>query len=285
MVGWVVGRSARWVVWPSQVVVVLVYGRFWNGWVGWWGVVVVGGVVLEGGVVVVVGVLVVVVVVVELVVVVVLWVGPQDPLVFRWDVGVGHRLQPLGSYGLVESGVGFGVGLGEDPDGGVPRPRVGLAGGGGGLSGMDGGALGDRDVAEVLDGVLLCCCLRGGGSCMGQGGVACSGRGILVAGTLLALLPLLWLLGVSVVSLVMLVVLVVLLLALEFRLWLVFGLGHGNRIKVVEVVVLEMWGERCRAGLLLPGRWGRPRAGRGASGRRVCGCGFGFPRGLVDGGG
>ena len=57
-------------------------------------------------VVVVAGVRVAVVVVVGLVVVVLLWVRPQDPLAFRWRVGVRHRLQPLGLHGLVDSGRG-----------------------------------------------------------------------------------------------------------------------------------------------------------------------------------
>ena len=34
--------------------------------------------------------------VVALLVVMVLRVSPQDPLAFRWGLGVGHRLQPLG---------------------------------------------------------------------------------------------------------------------------------------------------------------------------------------------
>ena len=82
MVGWVVGLSAQWVVWPSQLMVVLVYGGLWAGGVGGWAVVVVV-VVLLGVVVLVVVVpgvvlgVVVVVVVVEIVLVVVLWARPQ----------------------------------------------------------------------------------------------------------------------------------------------------------------------------------------------------------------
>ena len=68
----------------------------------------------------------------------------------------------------------------------------------------------------------------------------------------------------------------VLLLALGFRLWSGFGLGLRNWLEVEEDLVLEMWGEQCRARLLLPGRWGRPRGSRGASGRRIRGCGFGL---------
>ena len=99
---WVVGWSARSVVWPSEVVVVLVYGGLWAGGVGCWAAAVVVGVVL-GVVVVVMRVLVVVAVVVELVVVVAPWARPLGPPAFQWDVGVGHRLQPLGPHGLVDS--------------------------------------------------------------------------------------------------------------------------------------------------------------------------------------
>ena len=147
-------------------------------------VVVVGvvlGVVLVVVVVVVVAeVLMAVVVVVGVVVVVVLWVCPQDPLAFRWAVGVRHRLQPLGLHGFVDSWGGFGAGLDGDRGRGVPRPRVGLAGGVGGLWGLDGGALGDRDVDESLDGVVLCGRLHGDGLRCGQGGSGCSGGGVLV---------------------------------------------------------------------------------------------------------
>ena len=49
----------------------------------------------------------------------------------------------------------IGVWLDGDRSRGVPRPRVGLAGGGGCLWGVDGGALEDRDVDKGLDGVVL----------------------------------------------------------------------------------------------------------------------------------
>ena len=164
---------------------------------------------------------------------------------------------------LVDSGGGFGAGLGGDGGGGVPRPRVGLASGGGSLWGMDDGVFGDGDVAEGLDGVLLWSCLRGGGFCWGQGAAGCGGRGVLVAGALLALSPLLWLLGVRVVVLVVLLVLVVLwwavlLLALRFGLWLRFGLGLGNRLEVVEDVVLEMVGGAVPGGVVVAGALGSP---------------------------
>ena len=147
---------------PSHALVLLVHGGLWPGGVGWWAVVVVV-------VVVVVVALRALVAVVLVVVVMVLRVCSQDPLAFRWGLGVGHRLQPLGLYSLVGSGSGWGAGLDGDRCRGVPRPRVGLAGGGGGLRGVDDGALGDGDVDEGLDGVKLrlplwmWLSLRGGG--------------------------------------------------------------------------------------------------------------------------
>ena len=99
---------------------------------------------------VVVGVVLVVVVEGPLVVVVwvvvglVLRVWPIDPLwVFRsplWGWGVGHRGQSPGLHYVVGMGEGLGAGLDGDGGRGVPRPWVGLAGGGGGLWGMDDGA-------------------------------------------------------------------------------------------------------------------------------------------------
>ena len=149
----------------------------WAGGAGRWAVVVVVvGVVL--GVVVVVVVVVVVaealvaaVVGVGLVVVVVLWVRPQDPLALPCGVRVGHRLQPLGLQSLVDSGGGFGAGLGGDCGRGIPRLWVGLAGGGGVFWAVDDGALGDGDVDEVLDRVVFCGRLRGCGSRLGAGGL------------------------------------------------------------------------------------------------------------------
>ena len=135
------------------------------------------------------GALVAVVVVAgSVVVVVVLWVRPQDPLAFRGGVEVGHHLQPLGLHGLMDSGGGIGAGLDGDRCRGVPRPWVGLDGCGGGLWGVDGGALGEGDVDEVLARIMLCGCLRGGGSCWGQGGSGRNGRGVHVAGAFLVLL-------------------------------------------------------------------------------------------------
>ena len=136
-----------------------------------------------------VGVVFVVVVVGPLLVVVLVVVGlvlrvwPMDPLWgFRsplWGWGVGHRGQPLGLHYVVDRGGGLGAGLDGDGGRGVSRPLVGLAGGGGGSWGMDDGALGDGDVDEGLDGVVLGCCLCGGGGCWWEGGMGCGGRGVL----------------------------------------------------------------------------------------------------------
>ena len=129
---------------------------------------------------VVVGVVLVVVVVGPLVVVVLVVVGlvlrvwPMDPLwVFRsplWGWGVGHRGQPLGLHYVVGRGGGLGAGLDGDGGRGVPHPWVGLPGGGGGLRGMDDGALGDGDADEGLDRVVLGGRLCGHGRCRWEGG-------------------------------------------------------------------------------------------------------------------
>ena len=138
---------------------------------------------------VVVGVVLVVVVVDQLVVVVLIVVGlvlrvsPMDPLwVFRsplWRWGVGHRGQPLGLHYVVGRGGGLQAWLDGDRGRGVPRPWVGLAGAGVGSWGMDDRALGDGDVDEGLDGVLLGGPYCGGGGCRWEGGVNCGGWGIL----------------------------------------------------------------------------------------------------------
>ena len=173
-VGGVGGRGARWL--PSRPLVLFVHGVLWLGGVGRWAVVVVGVVL----VVVVVGPLVVVV---WVVVGLVLGLWPMDSLwVFRsplWGWGVGHRGQSPGLHYVVGTGEGLGAGL--DGDGGrrVPRPWVGLAGGGGGLWGMDDGAPGDGDADEGLDGVVLGGRLCGGGGCRREGGAGCGGWGVL----------------------------------------------------------------------------------------------------------
>ena len=78
-------------------------------------------------------------------------------------------------------GKGGGRRDGFDGDGGrgVPRPWVGLAGGGGCLRGMDDGALDDGDADEGLDGVVLVGRLCGGGGCRWEGGLGCGGWGVL----------------------------------------------------------------------------------------------------------
>ena len=88
-----------------------------------------------------------------------------------------HCAQPLGLHYVVGRGGGSGAGLDGYGGRGVPRPWVGLAGGGSGLWGMDDGALGDGDVEEGLDGVVLGGRLCGGGGCRWEGGVGCGGWG------------------------------------------------------------------------------------------------------------
>ena len=80
---------------------------------------------------------------------------------------------------MVGRGGGSGARLDGDGGRGVPRPWVSLAGSGGGLWGMDDGALGDGDVDESLDGVVLGGRLCGGGGCWLEGGVGCGGWGVL----------------------------------------------------------------------------------------------------------
>ena len=172
--GWPLAVGARWL--PSRPLVLFVHGGLWPGGVGRWAVVVVGLVL----VVVVVGPLVVVV---WVVVGLVLRVWSMDPLwVFRsplWGRGVGHCGQSPGLHYVVGMGEGLGAGLDGDGGRGVPRPWVGLAGGGGGLWGMDDWALGDGDADEGLDGVVLGGRLCGGGGCRREGGAGCGGCGVL----------------------------------------------------------------------------------------------------------
>ena len=107
VVGGVVGWSARWVVLPFHALVLLVYTGLHPPGVGWLAVVLVV-------VVVVMAVVWALVAVALVVVLIVLRVCLEDPLAFRWSLGVGHRLQPLGPYGLVGSGGGLGAGLNGD---------------------------------------------------------------------------------------------------------------------------------------------------------------------------
>ena len=94
--------------------------------------------------------------------------------------GVQHRAQPLGLYCSEGRGGGSGAWLNGDSGRGVPRPWVGLAGGVGGLWGLNDGALGDGDVYEGLDGVVLGGPLCGGGGRWWEGGVGCGRWGVLV---------------------------------------------------------------------------------------------------------
>ena len=82
----------------------------------------------------------------------------------------------LGSWALFAAPGAVRLG---DRGRGVPFPWFGLAGGGGGLWGLDGGALGDKDVDEGLDGAVLCGRLRGNGSRWGEGGPGCGGHRVL----------------------------------------------------------------------------------------------------------
>ena len=82
-----------------------------------------------------------------------------------------------------------------------------------------------------------------------------------------------------------LVLLAVLLLALGFLLRFAIRLWFGEWFKVEQDIFPKVWGDWCRAGglpSLLPRCWSRPCGGRGGSGSLVCGCCFGFGRGLVD---
>ena len=102
----------------AAILVLFVHQGLWPGGVGRWAVVVVGVVL----VVVVVGPLVVVV---WVVVGLVLRVWPMDPLWVFWS--------PLWGWGVGDRGQS--PGLHHVAGRGVPRPWVGLAGGGGGLWG------------------------------------------------------------------------------------------------------------------------------------------------------
>ena len=151
------------------------------------------------------------------------------------------------------AGAGRGAGLNGDPGRGVPRFWVGLAGGGGGLWGMDDGALGDGDVDEGLDGVPLGGRLCGGGGRWWEGGVGFGGWGVLAwvgvwvrAVSLgLASLPL-WCCGLHGVVLVV----VLLLVTRSFGRRLGFEVGFWVRVRfeVEEDLGPEMWGRRCQVG-------------------------------------
>ena len=148
-------------------------------------------------------------------------------------------MESLGLYSLVGGGGGSLAGLNGDGGRGVPRPWVGLAGGGGGLWGMDDGPLGDGDVHEGLDGVVLGGRLCGGGGRWWEGGVGCGAWGVLawVKVWVRAVSPAfpslrLWCCGLPGVVLVVLLLLVV----RSFGRRLGFGVGFlfGVRFEVEE---------------------------------------------------
>ena len=91
-----------------------------------------------------------------------------------------YRAQSPGLYCLLGSRGRLGAGPNGDCGPGVPRPWVGLASGGGGLWGVDDWALGDGDVNEGIDGVVLGCRLFGGGGGWWEGGVGCGRWGVQV---------------------------------------------------------------------------------------------------------
>ena len=210
----------------------------------------------------------------------VLRVWPLDLLwVFRsplWGWEVAHHVQPLGLHYVVGRWGGSGAGLDGDGGRGVPRPLVGLASGGGGLWGMDDGALGDGDVDEGLDGVVLGGRLCGGGGCRWEGGVGCGGSGVLA--WVRVWVGAVWVWFVS--------------LRLWFsvcsrgrRLGFGVGFGVGVRFQVEEDLCLEVSARRCRVGGLPSALLGCPSCLCGGRGVGACGRGFGFCRGLEDEGG
>ena len=77
------------------------------------------------------------------------------------------------------SGGRLGAGLYSDRGRGVPHPWVGLAGDGGGLWGVDDGALVDGDADEGLDGAVVGGRLCGGVDRWGDGGSGYGGWGVL----------------------------------------------------------------------------------------------------------
>ena len=138
--------------------------------------------------------------------------------------------------------------------------------------GVDDGALGDEDVDEGLDGVVLGGCLSGGGGRWGEGCSGCGGWGVLVwvrvrvRAVSLGLSSLfLWCWELCGVVLV----LVFLLLVWSFGFRLGFGVGFwvGVRFEVEGDLVPKVRGHRCRVGEVpgvLPGCLGRLCGGRGS---------------------
>ena len=108
--------------------------------------------------------------------------------------------------------------------------------------GVDDRALGDRDVDEGLDGVVLGGRLCGGGSCLWEGGVGCDGSGVLacvrvsVRAMLLEFASLrLWCCGLHGVVLVVVLLLVVRSLGTSLGLGSCFGFGSSSRLRRTSV--------------------------------------------------
>ena len=229
-------------------------------------------------VVVVVGALAAVALVV---VVLVLRVCPQNPLAFRWGLGVGHRLQPLGLYGLVGSGGGLGPGLTatgikESQVPGSVWPAAVMVCGGWMMGRLEMGMLTRVWTVSCCVAASVVAVLAGGrgardavcaGSWPGFGLGFGSGRSHFCCrrapGDFLGLC------GVVVVMLLLLVVVVVLLRALlffGFRFWFGVGFWVGVRLEVEEDLVSEVRGHRCLVG-------GGSRCAAGVPGLPVWGSG------------
>ena len=155
---------------------------------------------------------------------------------------------------------------------------------------MDYGALGNGDVDDGLDGVVLGGHLCGGAGRWGEGGSGCAGWGVLVwvtvwvgvwvrAVSLGPLSLLLWCWGLRGVVLVVVLLLLVRLFGCQVGFWV--GFCVGVRFEAEEDLGPEVGGRRCRVGGVsgvLPGCLGRLCRGRGAPGSLACsrsfGCGF-----------
>ena len=128
---------------------------------------------------------------------------------------------------------------------------------------MDDGALGDGDVDEGLDGVVLGGRLCGGGGRWWEGGARCGGSGVLawvrvwVGAVSLGFVSLrLWCCGLRGVVLVVVLLLVVRSFGRRLRLALDFSLGSGSRLRRTSVRRCE--GASARWGGFLvccPGAW------------------------------
>ena len=143
------------------------------------------------------------------------------------------------------SGGGSGAGLNGDCGQGVPRPWFGLASGRGGLWGVDHGPLGDGDVNEGSDGVVLGGRLCGGGGRWWEGGVGCGGWQILVLVRIWVRTVSLWLASLrlrccGLCGVVLVVVLLLVVRSFWRRLGFGVGFGVGVRFQVEEDLGLEV---------------------------------------------